>query len=54
MFLTTWARRVLSPTTLHLVIGMVLYHCIIRPVAVANRWPTTLTPGCSRHVAQSY
>jgi hypothetical protein len=48
------ARRVLSPTILHSVIGMVLCRCITRPVAVANRWPMTLTPGCSRHVAQSY
>jgi hypothetical protein len=48
------ARQILSPTTLHSVIGMMLCRCITRPVAVANRWPTTLTPGCSRHIAQSY
>jgi hypothetical protein len=40
---TVWARRVLSPATLHSVIGMVLCRCVTRPVAVANRWPTALT-----------
>jgi hypothetical protein len=50
---TAWARRVLSPATLHSVIGTVLCHCVTRPVVVANRWPTVLTSGCSRPVAQS-
>jgi hypothetical protein len=48
-----WVRRVLSPATLHLVISMVLCRCVTRPVAVADRWPTALTLGCSRPVAQS-
>jgi hypothetical protein len=48
-----WARRVLSPATLHLVIGTVLCSCITRLVVVANRWPTALIPGCSHPVAQS-
>jgi hypothetical protein len=50
---TAWARRVLSPATLHSVIGTVLFRCVTRPVVVADRWPTTLVPGCSRIVAQS-
>jgi hypothetical protein len=50
---TAWARRVLSPVTLHSVIGTVLCHYVTRPVAVADRWPTALTPGCSRTVGQS-
>jgi hypothetical protein len=50
---TTWARQVLLSTTLHLVIGTVLCHCVTRPVAVADRWPTALAPGCSHPVAQS-
>jgi hypothetical protein len=49
-----WAHRVLSPAMLHSVIGTVLCHCVTRPVVVADRWPTSLTPGCSRPVAQSY
>jgi heme A synthase len=48
-----WAHRVLSPATLHLVIGTVLCRYVTRPIAVADRWPTTLTQGCSRPVAQS-
>jgi hypothetical protein len=48
-----WAHRVLSFATLHSVIGTVLCRCVTRPVAVADRWPTALTPGCSRPVAQS-
>jgi hypothetical protein len=47
----TWARRVLLPTTLHLAIVMVLCRCVTRPVAVADRRPKVLTPGCSRPVA---
>jgi hypothetical protein len=53
MFSTAWACRVLSPATLHSVISMVLCRCVTWPVAVAGRWPTALTPGCSRPVAQS-
>jgi hypothetical protein len=45
-----WARRVLSPATLHSFVGSVLCRCITRPVAVANRWPMALTPGCSRPI----
>jgi hypothetical protein len=48
-----WARRVLLPTMLHLVIGTVLCRCVTRPVVVADRWPTLLTPGCSSPIAQS-
>jgi hypothetical protein len=48
-----WARRV-SPATLHSVIGMVMCRCVTKPIAVADGWATTLTPGCSRPVAQSY
>jgi hypothetical protein len=51
MFSTTWARRVLSPATLHSVIGMVLCRCVTRTIAVADKWPTTLTLGCSCPVA---
>jgi hypothetical protein len=50
---TAWARRILSPVTLHSAIGTVLCRCVTRPIAVADRWPTTLTPGCSHPVAQS-
>jgi hypothetical protein len=48
---TAWAQRVLSPATLHSVIGTVLCRCVTRPVAVADMWPTTLAPGCSRTIA---
>jgi hypothetical protein len=50
---TAWACQVLSPATQHSAISTVLCHCVTRPVAVADRWPTTLTPGCSHPVAQS-
>jgi hypothetical protein len=50
---TAWARRVLSSVTMHSVIGTVLCHCVTKSVAVAARWPTKLTLGCSRPVAQS-
>jgi hypothetical protein len=50
---TAWACRVLSPVTLHSVIRTVLYHCVTRPVAVADRWPMALAPGCSHSVTQS-
>jgi hypothetical protein len=50
---TAWARRVLSLATLHSAISTVLCHCITRTIALADRWLTTLTPGCSRPVAQS-
>jgi heme A synthase len=51
MFSTTWAHRVLSPATLHWVIGTVLCRCVTRTIAVADKWPTALTPGCSCPVA---
>jgi hypothetical protein len=51
--LTAWARRVLLSATLHSVIDTVLSGCVTRPVVVADRWPTSLTPGCSCPVAQS-
>jgi hypothetical protein len=50
---TVWARWVLSPASLHSVISSVLCHCVTRPVAVADRWPMVLTPGCSHPVARS-
>jgi hypothetical protein len=50
---TAWARRVLSPATLHSVIVTVLCRCVTRPIVVVDRWPSVLTPGCSRPVAQS-
>jgi hypothetical protein len=50
---TVWACRVLSPATLHSISGTARCCCVTRPVAVADRWPTVLTPGCSRTVAQS-
>jgi hypothetical protein len=48
-----WASRVLSPATLHSVFDTVLRRCVTRPIAVADRWPTSLTPGYSSPVAQS-
>jgi hypothetical protein len=42
-----WASRVLSPATLHSVFDTVLHRCVTRPIAAADRWPTSLTPGCS-------
>jgi hypothetical protein len=33
---TAWARRVLSPATLHSVIGTVLCRCVTRFIAVAH------------------
>jgi hypothetical protein len=48
---TAWARRVLSPTTLHSVIGTVLCHCVTSLVAVADKWPTALAPSFSHTVA---
>jgi hypothetical protein len=50
---TVWTRRVLSPATPHSVIDTVLCHCVTRHVVVADRWPTSLMPGCSSPVAQS-
>jgi hypothetical protein len=44
---TAWACRVLSPATLHSVCGTARCHCITRPVAVADKWPTTLVPSYS-------
>jgi hypothetical protein len=48
---TAWAHRVLSPATLHSVIVTMLCHCITRPIAVVDRWPSAMTLGCSRPVA---
>jgi hypothetical protein len=48
----TWASRVLSSATLHLVFDTVLCCCVTRAMATADRWPTSQTPGCSSHVAQ--
>jgi hypothetical protein len=50
---TAWAYRVLSPATLHLVLGTTLCRCVTRLVALADMWPTAPAPGCSRIVAQS-
>jgi hypothetical protein len=50
---TTWASRVLSPVTLHSVFDTVLCRYVTRPTTAADGWPTSLTPGCSSHVAQS-
>jgi hypothetical protein len=50
---TAWASRILSTVTLHSVFDTVLRRCITRPVVVVDRWPTSLTPGCSSPVAQS-
>jgi hypothetical protein len=47
-----WASRDLSPTTLHSVFGTVLCRCVTRPIAAADRWPTSLMLGCSSPVAQ--
>jgi hypothetical protein len=48
---TAWASRVLSPATLHLVFDTVLCRCVTRPIAAADRGPTSLTPGCSSPMA---
>jgi hypothetical protein len=50
---TVWASRVLSPVMMHSVFNTVLCHCVTRPIAAADRCPTSLTPGCSSPVAQS-
>jgi hypothetical protein len=50
---TAWASRILSTATLHSVFDTVQHHCVTRPVVVSDRWPTSLTPGYSSHVAQS-
>jgi hypothetical protein len=50
---TVWASRVLSPAMLHSVFDTVLCRCATKPIAAADRWPTSLTPGCSSPVAQS-
>jgi hypothetical protein len=50
---TAWACWVLSRATLYSAIGMELCRCVTRPVAVADRWPMALAPGCSCPVAQS-
>jgi hypothetical protein len=48
-----WANQILSPGTLHSVFDMVLRRCVTSPIAAADRWPTSLTPGCSSHVVWS-
>jgi hypothetical protein len=50
---TAWASRVLSPATLHSVFDTVLRCCVARPIAAADRWPTSLMPGRSSPMAQS-
>jgi hypothetical protein len=50
---TAWASRVLSPATLHSVFDTMLRRCITSPIVAADRWPTSLMPGCSSSVAQS-
>jgi hypothetical protein len=54
MISSMWASWVLSPATLHPVFDTVLRRCITRPIAAADRWSTSLMPGCSSHVAQSH
>jgi hypothetical protein len=49
---TAWVRRVLLPATLHPAFDTVLCCCVTRPVVVADKWPASLTPGCSSPVAQ--
>jgi hypothetical protein len=51
---TVWASRVLSPATLHSVFDMVLCRCITRPIAVADRWPMSLTLSYNSPMAQSH
>jgi hypothetical protein len=53
MYSKAWASRVLSPATLHLVFDTVMCCCVTRPIAAADRWPTSLMLGCSSPVAQS-
>jgi hypothetical protein len=48
---TAWSCLVLSSITLHSISGMAWCRCVIRPVAVPDRWPTVLTSGCSCTVA---
>jgi hypothetical protein len=48
---TVWASRVLSSVTLHSVFDMVPRRYVTTPIVVADRWPTSLTPGCSSPVA---
>jgi hypothetical protein len=51
---TAWVSRVLSTATLHSVFDTVLCRCVTRHIAAADRWPTSLTSGCSSPVAQSH
>jgi hypothetical protein len=51
MSLTTWTYLVLSAATMYSVSSTVWCCCVTRPVAVADRWPTTLVPHCSHTVA---
>jgi hypothetical protein len=48
-----WANQILSPATLHSVFNMVLRRCVTRPIAAADRWPTSLMLGCSSPVVWS-
>jgi hypothetical protein len=48
---TVWACLILLPATLHSVSGMTWCRCVTSPVAVHDRWPTTLASGCSCTVA---
>jgi hypothetical protein len=50
---TAWASRVLLAAMLHSVFDTVLHRCVTRHVVVADKWPTSLTSGCSSPVAQS-
>jgi hypothetical protein len=50
---TAWASWVLSPATLHSVFDTMLSRCVTRPIAAADRWPTSLSLSCSSPVAQS-
>jgi hypothetical protein len=48
---TAWTSRVLSLVMLHSVFDTVLRCCVTRPIAAADRWPTSLTLGCSSPMA---
>jgi hypothetical protein len=48
---TLWPCLVLLSATLHSISGIMWCRCVTRLVVVPDRWPTVLTPGCSRIVA---
>jgi hypothetical protein len=50
---TAWVSWVLLSVMLHSIFDTVLCRCVTRPIAAADRWPTSLTPDCNSHVAQS-